>query len=516
MPTWWRYSRTRDPMNGRGRPHCVEVAALTIVILAGVGLRLLYVHHEVIVFPDEGSYLELAANLRDGRGFVTDWKWYHWNRAITHPEDTRQPGLPMLIAGVEKALPRGHDRAAGQAVAFTAGIAVIVAAWAYGRALFGIGAGLVAALLVAIEPRMAEFSSQAMTEMPAALGVLGVALLLQGRRAPSPVRLVAAGSLLSLTYLARANASWLLVALLAALAFGPPPQRRWHWALPFVAFLVVASPWLIRNQLEFGQPLHYLPSTNYFVDGPSDTLVLRSSPPSLDEYRRTHTLRQVAERVRRGLVVGGRQWVGQERWPLFALAVVGVVLASRRPLVFALVSVIVGFAGVLWLTVMQPIDRFSYPFLPLVAVLAAGGCATLATRVRYGGLTAVVAVVACCAILGAQAGRDLGRREDLVYESKLRAMTDAAARISRGTVLAERYGFPWLGNREWQYHRPTILLSLAIPLDPALAWARQLGARYLIVPDDFRGAPGEQHAVEALPLAARGPGWQLHRLDTVP
>ena len=50
-------------MKGRRRPQYVEVAALTIVILAGVGLRLLYVHHEVIVFPDEGSYLELAANL---------------------------------------------------------------------------------------------------------------------------------------------------------------------------------------------------------------------------------------------------------------------------------------------------------------------------------------------------------------------------------------------------------------------------------------------------------------------
>ncbi|HMC53482.1 MAG TPA: hypothetical protein VKI64_12035, partial [Acidimicrobiales bacterium] len=354
------------------------------------------------------------------------------------------------------------------------------------------------------------------TEMPAALGILGAGLLLHTRRPLGPRRLLAVGGLLGATYLVRANAAWLLVAVVLALAVGRRPRRPWQWVLPIVGFLAVASPWLIRNQREFGQPFHYLPATNYYVDGPNDTLVLRSSPPSWGEYRRAHTVGQMAERARHGLFVGGRQWVGQERWPLFALALVAVVLTARRALVFAVVSIAVAFAGVFWLTVMQPIDRFSYPFLPLVAVLAAGGCVALASRGRTGLVAAVAAAVATCAILGAQVGRDLSRREDLAYEHTLRAMTAAAAATPPGTVLAERYGFPWVGNREWQYRRPTVFLSPAIPFDPALAWARQLGARSLIVPDDLRGAPGERQQVEALPLAARGPGWELHRLDTAP
>src|SRR5438105_9159235 len=155
-----------------------EVALLLVVLALGAGLRAAFLRHEAVVFPDEGSYLELAANMRDGRGFVSDWKWHYWDAAITHPEDNRQPALPVTLAGLELLLPRGHDRAIGQGLVFGLGLVLIVAAWAYGRALFGVAGGLFAALLVAVEPRLSQFSASAMTGVAMAVVAVGLGLLL--------------------------------------------------------------------------------------------------------------------------------------------------------------------------------------------------------------------------------------------------------------------------------------------------------------------------------------------------
>jgi hypothetical protein len=104
------------------------------------------------------------------------------------------------------------------------------------------------------------------------------------------------------------------------------------------------------------------------------------------------------------------------------------------------------------------------------------------------------------------------RPYDHSYAPKLFAMSEAAAALPPGTVIAERYGFPWLGSYIWQYRQPTVFVSLSMPINDALAEVRRRGAQYFLVPDGLEGAPEERPVIDRLPLVASGDGWELRGL----
>jgi hypothetical protein len=118
------------------------------------------------------------------------------------------------------------------------------------------------------------------------------------------------GATFGLMYLIKAHAVLLVGGLLLWLPLrfrsSMAKPRRWFLAgIPFaVAFLVVASPLLVRNVVRFGQPLFNVNGHLLFVDQFVDPVALAESKTvrqAAEEYLRSHTIGQMLSREIKGL-----------------------------------------------------------------------------------------------------------------------------------------------------------------------------------------------------------------------
>lgn len=206
------------------------------------------------LYVDRDAYLAIAEHLLAGDGFCS---------TIDQPTAFRPPLYPLLAA----ACLRVGGFAALGIVQVILGTATVWLTWRLAylcRLSWRVGA--VATFLVAVDPLLIEYTTQAMTET---LSTFLITLLLWGtlRGSPSVMKSIAVGAIFGLAALCRpsiwafgglASVIWMISTLVRR----PPPgssDRRSRSVLLAsacaVSGLLVVSPWVMRNVIQFGRPI---------------------------------------------------------------------------------------------------------------------------------------------------------------------------------------------------------------------------------------------------------------------
>lgn len=254
----------------------IGLAALVLVLLLGLGLRLGEAWDGRAPVYDAQAYAAIAANLDRGEGFTV-------GPQATQPSSNYSPGLPLLVAGTYEVTGGVHERLARVVLALIGTLSVLFAyligrrlGWALQRPRASEVAGvptpnrrlakkrgyspqnspsvwvaLVGALVVAIYPALLEYQGMLMSEPLAATllsgGVLAVLWAWDGGWA----RWLLPGALFGALALTRPE--YLGVAILVALVIALRTLRSdWRTSLlPAAVFLtaavVVIAPWTLRN-----------------------------------------------------------------------------------------------------------------------------------------------------------------------------------------------------------------------------------------------------------------------------
>lgn len=228
-----------------GGRRTVAILALLVAVTAVGGVRRFdrAAHHAPARSADEKAYLSLAVQIARhasyGSAFGKMQDPVHW-----------PPGTPALFALAERA--GGSGGAAPQAVYTTqaiTGTLTILAAFAAAALLAGALAGLVAAAATSFYPPLVETAGHALSEPLGALGLaLAAVALAAAARRPSAGRFAAAGVLLGLTLLTRADLGP-AVPFLALWAFllvrrtRGPRTALVHAAVLLGVTVLVIAPW---------------------------------------------------------------------------------------------------------------------------------------------------------------------------------------------------------------------------------------------------------------------------------
>jgi hypothetical protein len=261
------------------------LAALAVVLLLGLGLRLGEAWDGRAPVYDAKAYAAIAANLERGEGFTA-------GRQATQPSSNYSPGLPLFVAGIYKLTGGVHEELARVVLALVGTLSVLFAyliGRRLGRALqrpessevAGVPAqkpplvsysgyrqvnspiawpALVGALVVAIYPALLEYQGMLMSEPLAATLLSGGVLAVLWAREGAWWRWAVAGALFGALALVRPEylGVVLLLAIVVAVrpsAFVAPGRMRLGGrrgslvaaGVMLVASLLVIAPWAIRN-----------------------------------------------------------------------------------------------------------------------------------------------------------------------------------------------------------------------------------------------------------------------------
>jgi 4-amino-4-deoxy-L-arabinose transferase-like glycosyltransferase len=222
------------------------LAALVLVLLLGLGLRVDEAWDGRSPVFDATAYATIAANLDHGNGFTL-------GATATQPASNYSPGLPLFAAGVYKLTDAVHERTARVLLALIGTFAVLFT-YLIGRRLSGPGAGLIGAAAIAIYPALLEYQGMLMGEPLAATllsGAVLAALWAAGPAVSARERWLVPGILFGLLTLVRPE--YLGVALLVSLVvLSRKGWRNWrltwsHALLLFAGVALVIAPWTVRN-----------------------------------------------------------------------------------------------------------------------------------------------------------------------------------------------------------------------------------------------------------------------------
>jgi 4-amino-4-deoxy-L-arabinose transferase-like glycosyltransferase len=238
------------------------LAALAVVLLLGLGLRVGEAWDGRAPVYDAAAYAAIAENLAAGDGFTV-------GPGATQPSSNYSPGLPLFVAGVYKVTGGEHERLARVVLALIGSLSVLFA-YMLGRRLGKIQRtlknrppggtnsasaefwpALVGALVVAIYPALREYQGMLMSEPAAATLLSGgvLALLWAGEGGWS--RWLLPGALFGALALVRPE--YLAIGVLIALVvFAREAADDWRLSLlraaVFLGALVlVVVPWTLRN-----------------------------------------------------------------------------------------------------------------------------------------------------------------------------------------------------------------------------------------------------------------------------
>ena len=227
---------------------------LAAIVAAGVALRVV---HTLLVAPwppgffnDEAYYQAMAELIARGEGFVRPGEFL--GEGISIPTAERPPLYPIALAGLVELGADGEDpmRLLG---ALTGG-ATIALLGLLGRRLAGPSAGLIAAGLAAVYPTLIAADGALMTE--SLYGMLAALALLLAQRLLDEGgngRAALLGAVVGLAALARGEALILLPLLLIPLLRRPGGLKA--AAVACLAFVLVLTPWTIRNWSAFDRPV---------------------------------------------------------------------------------------------------------------------------------------------------------------------------------------------------------------------------------------------------------------------
>jgi hypothetical protein len=240
------------------------LAALIMILLLGLGLRVSEAWDGRAPVYDAAAYAAIAANLSEGEGFTVGPR-------ATQPSSNYSPGVPLFVAGLYKAWLGVHERAARVVLALLGSLSVLFT-YLLGRRLLhrfhpspgqsedksgNVVPALVGAAVVAVYPALLEYQGMMMGEPLAATLLSGGALALLWAWEGGWARWLLPGALFGALALVRPE--YLAVAaLVAVVVFAREAGRDWrHSLLRAAIFLgalaVVIAPWTIRNAVALGR-----------------------------------------------------------------------------------------------------------------------------------------------------------------------------------------------------------------------------------------------------------------------
>ncbi len=220
--------------------------AVLLAILAIASISRLWSLSQPI-WPDEALYLQTARNLYLGRGLTFDGTPWH---------ETQPPFFIFSLAISN--LPAGASEASARVMAPLFGVLGVFALYHLGRALYGERAGLLAALLMAVNPAHWFFSRMALADVPlATLLTLSAYLLYTGHEKGDGRTLALAGVAMGLACLTKRIG--LLVYPITVLYLTGRSRTAWTRDKGvlgmFAISIALQLPWYIRNYALFGDPL---------------------------------------------------------------------------------------------------------------------------------------------------------------------------------------------------------------------------------------------------------------------
>lgn len=272
----------------------------------------------LVVFPqpeDTAYYVGVARNLLAGEGLTSNALWSYQTPPLEFPRPAFEVWLPLptFLAAVPMAF-LGPTFSAAQWSSVVVGALVPVLAWrmaadaALERGLpggrqrvLGLGAGLTSAVYLPL----ILHSTLPDSTMPFAALATGACLLMPriladaGRAGVTDARLLLLGVLIGLAALTRNEAAFLGFAWIIMV---------WRWAavdgrrkiqlvaVPAVVALAIFAPWMIRDWLEFGNPLPGQALANALSVTGFDIFAW-NDPPTLSRYLAEGPARLLAMRV---------------------------------------------------------------------------------------------------------------------------------------------------------------------------------------------------------------------------
>jgi hypothetical protein len=292
--------------------------ALQALFVFVVALLVRIVSASIVVFPqpeDTAYYVGVARNLLDGNGLTSNAIWSFQTPPLSFPRPAFEVWLPLptFLAAIPMAI-LGSSFASAQWASVVVGSIVPVLAWRIGAdaalerglpisrvRVLGVGAGLTAAVYL---PLVLHSALPDSTMLFAVLAMTACALMPRLLRDAETVRLVdwrllGLGVLIGLAALTRNEAAFVGFAWLLAVWLRPGIAGRRKVALvatPAIVALVVFAPWMVRDWLEFGNPLPGQALANALSVTGFDIFAW-SDPPTLARYLAVGPARLLEMRV---------------------------------------------------------------------------------------------------------------------------------------------------------------------------------------------------------------------------
>ncbi len=264
-------SEENDESVAMGLPAAVRGILLLACLLRIFAVLLRFENIHV----DRDAYLAIAENLLGGHGFCS---------TIGQPTAFRPPLYPIMVATCL----RIGGFAALAIAQVVLGTATVWLTWRLaGLCRLSWQVGAVATFLVAVDPLLIEYTTQAMTET---LSTFLVTLLLWRtlKGSPSVPKSMAVGAIFGLAALCRpsvwafgglASAIWMITTLVGKSSASSADRRSRSVSFAFacaISTLLVVSPWVIRNVTQFGRPIFMTTHGGY-------TLLLGNNDSFYDE-----------------------------------------------------------------------------------------------------------------------------------------------------------------------------------------------------------------------------------------
>ncbi len=365
------------------------------VLLFAVNTYWVSQHQDTPDDDDQAAFLRDAREIHDHGGWTGLWRDL-WSGRFE--EANRHPLLPALLS-LNPTLPFGRG-VTGLLALLSMGV-VLPLVW---RRMGPLTAGVLAVLLGTNGAWLYHAPRVVCESLLTGLaGGAWLAMMSSHRDTPTltphpssldPERAILIGALLGLTYLTKGTGLLLLAG--ATLASGI--LGAWHrnerrrgtvsTIALVLAFLITASPLLVRNQIRFGSATYNVNSYLLWVDAfesPNAMAERMTVQEARTEYLATHSATDLIQREATGLAWEafiGLRTLGPAPWsdarvllglPLFALGLLGLCHTPKLPAL-----VLISWTGIVWVMMAWyvPIaagDRFMMPLLIPWLALSANG-----------------------------------------------------------------------------------------------------------------------------------------------
>jgi len=281
---------TGPRMNRDGARKTVYLLLYACVIACALWVRAGVAWKHSFPEGDEGPWLRMAA-----RAFTADFLVskviehdLYPKRVLPHPEDNRSPLFPLMIkAGT---IFTKDYFTAGQLINIILFTLMFIIFAIYIRSRFGDRIALISMIFIGVSPICIVNTSHIYNDVTVAFSFFF--FLFCAETIPRSRRnALIAGVFLGLLFLLKTSAVFLLFPITASFFIHGINKKTGLNVLLFLAsFLLLASPWLIRNIVVFGSPMYQFTGLTIFSDSVYEIFGVGNPKPGFSSYLQRHDI----------------------------------------------------------------------------------------------------------------------------------------------------------------------------------------------------------------------------------